>query len=302
MPLAASTVVCLTFGLLASTPAPPLEAPRPSNGIVLLYKFKEGDVLRSRIEQSTTLDAVKGEYRETQETKTRTDQHFKVVSVEPDGSATLRLLIDGVRMEYAFNDGTPTIYDSSKDELPATAFAGVSQAIDRDLADLKIRPTGEIEQIQPLISEEELATIPGKLGLDPEEASNLLVIFPKQPLKVGDVWSNTYSTSVTVSGKLRQQVKILRQYRLDSYENGIATISIKTAPITAISEPSMLVQLLQRSSAGKMRFDVNAGRTIERTMHVDNTEIGWEGPDSSLHAVSEWTERAIAPPARLSSR
>lgn len=302
MPLAASTIVCLSFCTLASTAVTPVEAPRPSDGIVLRYQFQEGDVLRTRIEQITTLHATKGEFRETQQTKTRTDQCFKVLSVEADGTATLRMLIDGVRMEYAFNDGTPTIYDSSSGEVPAAAFAQVAEAIDRDLADLKIRPTGDIEQIQPLLSEEELATIPGKLGLDPEEASNLLVIFPQRPLKVGDVWSNTFSSSVTVSGKLRQKVKILRQYRLDSYTNDIATISIKTAPISAISEPSMLVQLIQRSAAGKMRFDVKAGRTIERTMQVDNTEIGWEGPDSSLRALSDWSERPIDPQTRLSSR
>lgn len=302
MPLAASSFICLTFAALTSVPAAPVEAERPGEGVVLRYRFRQGESVRHRIEQQTSLLAKKGEYHESQETRTRTDQRFEVMSLDQDGAATLRMFIDGVRMEYAFNEGTPTVFDSSQKEVPAAAFAGVAKAIGRELADIRVLPTGRIEEIQPLLSPEELAAIPGRLGLDPDEASNLLVIFPERPLQVGDVWSDTFSTPVTVTGKLRQKVKILRQYRLESLKGGVATIAVKITPITAVSEPSMLVQLIQRTSSGRIRFDVKAGRTIGRTVSVDNTEIGWEGPDSSLRAVSEWSETALDGQTRLSSR
>ncbi|MBA3314573.1 MAG: hypothetical protein M3552_22000 [Planctomycetota bacterium] len=299
MPLAATQIVCLAFAALA---AAPVEAPKPDQGVLLQYKFREGETVRYRIEQDATFVASKGPTREKQDTLSRTDQQFKVVAVDADGTATLRMIIAAARMEYGFDDAPPTVYDSSQKDIPAAAFAGVRKAIGRELAELKLHPGGTVDSVRPLLPSEELDAIPGKLGLEGEGPSNLFVAFPERRIKAGETWSDTFSTRVVISGKLTQEVKILRQYRLESVQNGVATIAVKTAPLTVLGDPSLLVQVIQRTTSGTIRFDMQAGRALARKVEFDNMEIGWAGDDSSYRAVSTWTETLLTEPTTVSSR
>lgn len=299
MPFAATSIACLALATLAATP---VEAPKPKTGIVLQYKFREGETVRYRIEQKATFIASKGETRDKQATRSRTDQQFEVVSVDADGTATLKMIIAGVRMEYAFDDAAPSIFDSNSDELPAAVFMGVRKAVGKELAELKLSSDGTVTSVQPLLPSEELESIPGKLGLEGEGPSNLFVAFPGRPVKTGERWSDTFKTRVVITGKLTQEVKILRQYRLESVADGVATISVKTAPLTVLDDPTLLVQLIQRTTAGTIRFDIAAGRALERKVEFNNLEIGWAGDDSSYRAVSTWTETLQREPPKVSSR
>src|SRR5690606_25463729 len=105
----------------------------------------------------------------------------------------------------------------------------------------------------------------------------------------------------TISGKLTQEVKILRQYRLEAIEDGVATIHVKTAPLTILSDPTLLVQIIQRTTAGTIHFNVKTGRAIDRKVEFDNVEIGWAGDDSSYRAISTWSEKLVSDPPAVSA-
>ncbi|HEX6984002.1 MAG TPA: hypothetical protein VF170_01440, partial [Planctomycetaceae bacterium] len=195
-------------------------------------------------------------------------------------------------------DAEPTVFDSRKKSLPA----GVAAAIGRPLAEIRVKPDGAVESVLPLLPKREIASIPGKLGLDGDAAKDLFPALPAGPVAVGHEWHDAVATRVTLTERLTQEVKILRQYRLERVEEGVAVIGVKTSLLTPVTEPAMLVQLIQRTSAGTIRFDVAAGRVVARTVEVDNTEIGWHGADSSLRAVSSRTERLVTEPATVSAR
>lgn len=293
-----STVSLACLSMAAALPAAPVEAPKPAALVTLRYQFQDGETVRYQIDQQATLMALKGEVREKTFSRSRTEQRLKVVSVDSEGVATLRLSIDEARMEYAFNDVKPTVFDSRKKTLPK----GVARAIDRPLAEIQVRPEGTVAAIEPLLSQAELAEVPGKLGLDGEAASTLFVKLPDEPAAIGHEWHDIAAVKVSISRELTQEVKILKQYRLERVEDGIAVIDMKSSVMTPVTEPSMLVQLIQRTSTGTIRFDVAAGRIVDWKVDVDNTEIGWHGPDSSLRAVSTWNERLIGEPTSVSLR
>jgi hypothetical protein len=297
MPLTASPLVCLT--LVALTTAP-VEAPKPVQGVRLQYMFREGETISYHIEHDLTLVASKPPVQDRQDTRSVTDQQYQVIDVAPDGTATLRLAIAAARMEYRFDDAEPKVFDSREPGAPDPAFQHVKAAIGPELAELKLRPNGTIESLRPLLRPDKLNAIPGKLGLEGDAASHLFVVFPNRHLKVGESWSDTSSTRVTISGKLTQEVKILRQYRLESVDGDIATIHVKTAPLTILADPTLLVQLIQRTTAGTIRFNVKTGRAIDRNVEFDNIEIGWAGDDSSYRAISTWSEKLVAEPAVVS--
>jgi hypothetical protein len=299
MPLAATPLVCLSLAALATAP---VEAPKPAQGVRLEYRFRQGETVHYRIEQDSKFVASKGQTKDKQATRTLTEQQFKVVSVDDDGTATLRMIIKAARMEYAFDDAPPTVYDSRSKDIPAAAFASIHTAMGRELAELKLRPDGTVASVRPLLPSEELEAIPGKLGLEGDGPSHLFVAFPPRSLKVGDRWNNTFSTRVVVTGKITQEVKILRQYRLESIENGVATISQKTAPLTVLSDPTLLVQLVRHTTEGTIRFDLASGRALDRRVEFDNLEIGWAGEDSSYRAISKQTETLVKDHPAVSSR
>ncbi len=299
MPLTATPLVCLTLATLA---AAPVEAPRPAEGVRLEYKFREGETVSYHIENDLALIATKPPVQDKQDTRSVTEQQFKVVEVASDGTVTLRMSIEAARMEYRFDNGAPKVFDSHDDEVPDPAFEHVKQAIGRELAELKLRPDGSIASVRPLLRQDELDLIPGKLGLEGDGPSNLFVVFPNRSIKVGESWSDTCTTRVSLGGKLTQEVKILRQYRLESIDGDVATIHLKTAPLTILADPTLLVQIIQRTTEGTIRFDVKAGRAIERTAEFDNVEIGWAGDDSSYRAIGTRSEKLVAEPPAVSSR
>ena len=297
MPLAAIPLVCLTFAAVA---AAPVEAPKPAQGVRLEYRFQAGETVSYHIENNLKFVASKPPVQDTQDTRTVTEQQYKVIDVASDGTVTLRLSIEAARMEYRFDNAPPKVFDSRAAGLPDPAFQPIKEAIGRELAELKLRPDGSIESVRPLLRQEELDAIPGKLGLEGDGPSNLFVVFPHRPMKIGESWSDSYSTRGSLGGKLTQEVKILRQYRLESIDGDTATIRVKTAPLTVLSDPSLLVQIIQRTTTGTIRFNIKTGRAIDRTAEFNNVEIGWAGPDSSYRAVSTRTETLVAQPPAVS--
>lgn len=300
MPLAASSLVCFALIATAAPPAAPVEAAKP--GVLLRYRFAEGEDIAYRIDHDTTFIASKGPLREKTASRTTTDQRFQVVAVDPGGTATLRVVIDHARMQYAFNDEKPSVFDSREKVLPAPIFAGVSRAVGQPLAEVRVRPSGEVESAKPLLSTDELNNTPGKAGLEGDGSASLFTTLPARPARLNDEWSDTFVTRIAVSKTLHRDVTILRQYRLESVENGIATIAYKSSPLTVVTDPGQLVQLIQRTSTGTIRFDVRAGRVVGRSTKVDNVEIGWAGADSSYRAVCTFDERLVSEEAKVSSR
>lgn len=301
MPLAASSLIC-SVAIALAAPAAPVEAAKPSAGVLLRYRFTEGENVAYRIDHDTTFIASKGQLREKTASRTTTDQRFHVVAVDSDGAATLHVVIDHARMQYAFNDEKPSVFDSNEKVLPAPIFAGVSRAVGRPLAEIRVRASGAVESARPLLSTDELNNTPGKAGLEGDGSASLFSTLPDGPVRLNDEWSDTFVTRIAVTQKLHRDVTILRQYRLESVENGIATISCKSSPLTAVTDPGQLVQLIQRTAAGTIRFDIHAGRVIGRSTKVDNIEIGWAGADSSYRALCTFDEQLVTEEPKLSSR
>ena len=304
MPLTVTSLACLAVAAAAALPTSPVVAPRPADGYLLQYRFRTGETIRYAVEHEELFIASAGGVRDKQETETHTDRRYEVVDVADDGAMTLRFSLERARMQVVFDDGKPVAFDSKSPEEAPRQFAGVGKAIGRQLAEVRLAPDGTVKDVRPLLSPEELAEMPGLLGLgnDKNADNNLFVVFPQRPIKIGEEWSHTFSIRVPINNKLTQEVKILSQYRLESVENGVAAISVRTSPLTILTEPSLLVQIIRRTSSGTFHFDLEAGRMLGRTTKFDNMELGWAGADSSLRVISTTTERIAAEQAKISAR
>ena len=80
----------------------------------------------------------------------------------------------------------------------------------------------------------------------------------------------------------------------------VATISVESQILTPINDPAIEAQLIQRLSAGTIRFDIAAGRVLSQQLDLDRNVIGFSGTASSMHYVTRFTEQLLknAPPAK----
>ena len=70
----------------------------------------------------------------------------------------------------------------------------------------------------------------------------------------------------------------------------LAKIAIETQVLTPVEDPKVQSQLVQRLTRGEAVFDITAGRLVSKKMDLDETVLGFEGPESMMHYVARFTE------------
>jgi hypothetical protein len=77
-------------------------------------------------------------------------------------------------------------------------------------------------------------------------------------------------------------VKFRELFKLEKISAGVATVSVKSEPLSTMGEPSEEAQILQQLSNGTIRFDVDAGRMISKELAWDHQVVAFSGPGSVL--------------------
>jgi hypothetical protein len=85
-----------------------------------------------------------------------------------------------------------------------------------------------------------------------------------------------------------------RRYELKNVENGIATISLVTVPLSPLNDPFQESQLIQRKPSGTLKFDIEKGCLIDRQFKIDEQVVGHAGPGSALTVKVIKVDRQVA--------
>lgn len=96
--------------------------------------------------------------------------------------------------------------------------------------------------------------------------------------------------------------KIRELYTLEKVKSGVATISIKSEPLTPIDEESVRAQVVQQLSNGTIKFDLDAGHMISKELAWDETVVGFQGPNSLMEYRARMTEELIDDVVRTARR
>lgn len=258
---------------------------------LLRYQFEKGAYIAYEVEHDVKITTQKGDAILTVNQQSQTSKRYHIVSLRPDGGAIIEPIIDRVEMRVQSDDGQPIVYDSESSDVVPSVFQGVKESIGKPLSRIEVGPNGELIAATKLIH----ASVPGQPAEPPAEASNdpsvnPLVVFPKNPVRIGESWKDQFKVSVTVDRKLWQPVTVQRQYTLESVNDGRAVIRIETALITLVRDPIVLAQLIQRTPRGKVVFDMKRGQIESRDLNIDERVIGFGGADSMMRAISELSE------------
>lgn len=281
--LLALALIPLAYAAEPSEPALLPAAPATPAGQTydLKYKFKTGEAVKSEVSHRATVDTTIQGTTQTAETRTTSVKLWKITGVDADGNITLEHSVASIDMWQHMKGRQEVSYNSQKDKTPPPGYEDVAKAVGVTLTTATIDSRGKV-----------LKRIENRKASDGSTAQITLPL-PSEPVAIGHEWSAPVEAEVkTKSGNL-QKVPMRHKYVLEKVVNGIATISIDTQVMAPMHDPSVEAQLIQRMSNGTLRFDVAAGRVVSQKMDLDRRVIGFSGPASSMHWLSEFTEKLL---------
>ena len=261
----------------------------------LAYKFQKGGVVRyETLNNAKFVSQFKGT-EEVATNKTQTRKIYRVLSVNGDGSAELELIIEWVRMKVDFGGGGLPIEFDSKDPAAKSQakFADVLKNVGKPQARLQCAPNGKVNSIREL-SLVQLKDVAGSKDFD------FLTVFPDEPIAVGNSWIENSEIKVTVEDNLKESIKLQRKYTLVSVEGDIATVAFKTSVLTPVKNPTISIQLIQRETSGKLKFDMAKGAMVTRNVDSDKSVINPAGNNTAMHATSYLLEQMVISTADIS--
>ena len=246
----------------------------------LAYKFTPGEEVRSRVVQLSTVDTkIKGQVS-VAKSRSISTKVWKITAVDAQGNITLENSVADVDM-WQNVTGKPEIkYNSLTDKNPPLGYQYVADSIGKPLATLTISPSGKL-----MDRRSDLPQLNTGLG-------DIAVPLPEGPVQEGETWETPEEVRLKIED-VHLTIKIRQFYRLVKVQTGVATISVETQILTPVRDPKILSQLVQRMQKGTIKFDIDAGRLLHRQMDLDQSILGFNGPESHMQYLSRTTEEPV---------
>lgn len=247
----------------------------------LRYQFEDGETLRMQVRHRAVSDTTIAGTTQSVETATDSTKVWKVSS-DADGGVILEHSVDDVRMHSRTSDRGSVTWDSRKPLPPPPGYEHVPASLGVPLSRITIDEAGHVL---------------GRRNLRPVPESNsgdlVVVPLPSDPVEIGSEWEVPDEVIVEVPGGPRKLVRTRLRYRLETVDDGVATIRVDTTVLTPVDDPQLQARLLERIWDGTILFDIEEGRVLRRATEMDRKVIGFNGPQSSLRYRAEMEEKLL---------
>ena len=278
----------------------------------LRYRFTRGETIRYRATQAVNvnMNGLPGAANMTVDTNIVQVQSLNVTDLASDGTATIRVTFDSVRMDLTTPMGTMS-YDSAApaqtgnpmaDMIGKTYGAIVGQSVT-----MVVTPTGEIKSIegldaiaQKMSAAAPQAGLPGMSSLMTEDSlrTALEQNFPAVPnrvVKAGETW--THNKSVKTAMGSAQTSMTFTFKGIDARDGrqlaslGVAGTSKVTTDAAAVTGMNMQMKMGEMTSEGELAIDVKNGRlyrsTVSSTQPMTMSMTGPDGTPLNMDAVTK---------------
>lgn len=254
----------------------------------LRYKFQPGETIRWEVGHRSKVRATVSGSTQTTETSSNSVKVWRVTDVQSDGTVTLEHSVEWVDMRQKLTGRDEVRYDSRVDAKPPVGFEDAAKSVGVTLSVVKMDARGKVLHRERRHPKEQPQTA------EPSQQEGWMTIpLPHEPVPVGHTWSLPLDMDVPLPGGTVKKVKAVQQFTLEEVKTGVATIRVSTDILTPITDPAVESQLVQRESAGKVRFDIDNGRVLGQQMDTDKHVVGFRGDASSIHYVNRFSERLL---------
>ncbi|MFO1002484.1 MAG: DUF6263 family protein [Planctomycetaceae bacterium] len=284
---------------------------------ILRYQFQQGQKLRYQMEQKMTLEANLGERgQQIDRSALRQRRVFTATSVHEDRSAEFTMQFENVWMQKQVDDNAPVEFDSSmkpgevplvyqqvahqlKGSAPRYVLTqrGLSKKspetpskVERASAEKSSEPLVESDSASNPVQLASSSTVTQKQQGDP---GSFLATLPEHEVRVGDTWKEQITVTARLQEDINVEVPILRTFRLDSVDDGIASISFHCSIQSRVRSPIVKGQLIQATPKGTIQIDTKRGLMLRRENIYDTSVFGALGQNTILTCVGRSTEELI---------
>jgi hypothetical protein len=265
-------------------PKPLVERPGPDEGdaYLLRYRFAPGMVIRSEVmhlaKNGTRIDSV----QQDATSRTVSDKSWKVID-ESDGVVTFEYRIDGIDMSQQINAGQEIRYSSKEpSDEPPLQFVAAAESVGKIVSTISIDSQGMVVARSDTHN-------PPHMGM-----GDVTLPLPKNAVTVGANWEIPREMRIQRKDGNHRLVKFRELFTLEKVSAGVATISVRSEPLSTIAEPSEEAQVLQQLSNGTIRFDIDAGRMISKELAWDHQVVAFSGAGSVLEYSARLEDNVVS--------
>jgi hypothetical protein len=182
-------------------------------------------------------------------------------------------------------------YNSRTDAKPPAGFEHVAKSVGVPLSVVTMDARGKILRRVRKTSEPN----PAAAASSPTSVSDgwMTIPLPEEPVGIGQSWSLPQDIDIPLESGGTKRIKAIQQFVLEEVKTGVAVIRVSTDILTPINDPAIESQLVQRESAGRVRFDIDAGRILGQQMDIDKNVVGFRGDASAIHYINRFSERFL---------
>ncbi len=294
------TIIALGLGLLASpiglatwtnAAAEETKSILDQKTYLLRYKLTAGETIGYEVTHvAKTKTRIVGQ-EDVSQVHTVSQRHWDVQAPTPSGDMQFDHIVDSVEMTQQQGDKDEIRWDSRTGEDPPREFRGIAEQMGTKLATLTINARGEE------IAREDHGGTKASLGM-----GTLTLTLPADAIAIGASWSVPREAKARNEAGEVIPIKIRELYTLEKVQTGVATIRIKSEPLTPIDGESIRAQVVQQLSNGQLRFDVDNGRMLSKQLDWDETVVGFQGANSMLEYRSRMTETLVESAPRTAKK
>ena len=117
---------------------------------------------------------------------------------------------------------------------------------------------------------------------------------PENAVSVGATWEIPREMRIDRKDGTSRMIKFRELFKLDKVSAGVATISVRSEPLSPINDPTEEAQVMQQLSNGTIQFDIDAGRMISKELAWDHQVVAFSGPGSLLEYSSRLEDRVVS--------
>lgn len=282
------------LGLAAASSLPAGEPEK----YTLRYKFHPGETIRWEVEHRSNVRTTVSGTTQTAETLSISVKQWRVTDIKPDGTAVFEHSVERVDMRQKLTGSSEVRYNSQTDAKAPAGYEDVPKSVGVPLVVVTLDAQGKVlrrdHELKP-----RSATPMSALG--PNEGW-ITIPLPDGPVAVGHTWSIPQDIDIPLQSGGVKRIKAVQQFTLEDVKTGVATIAVSTQVLTPITDPAIESQLVQREAAGRVRFDIDAGRILGQQMDIDKHVVGFRGDASSIHYVNRFTEQLMPEPSRTAEK
>jgi hypothetical protein len=265
-------------------PKPLKETPASQEGqtYLLRYRFEPGLILRSEVthlsKNSTRINSV----LQDASSRTITEKSWRVLEAD-EGSTTFEYLVDSVDLSQQFGNNQEIRYNSKEptEQVPVQ-FAGAVDAVGKVVSTIRIDSRG-------LVIARSDSRDPPHMGM-----GDITLPLPEQPVAVGATWEIPRELRIEHKDGTSRIIKFREFFKLEKVSAGVATISVRSEPLSTVNDPTEESQVMQQLSNGTIQFDLDAGRMISKELAWDHQVVSFSGPGSLLEYSSRLEDRVVS--------